>query len=88
MELFIKPDGTIRCLYDETLDLATLGSRTIQRASHVEPDEQGRWWADLAPSSGPRLGPFPLRSEALRAEQVWLEQRLCSGHLPPFPSSA
>ena len=30
----------------------------IRRASHVEPDEAGRWWADLSPVGGPRLGPF------------------------------
>jgi len=36
--------------YTEALDLAALGSLSIRRASHVEPDEQGRWWADLAPA--------------------------------------
>ena len=88
MELFIRPDGTIHYVYDETLDLAMLGRRRIQRASHVEPDEQGRWWADLAPSSGPRLGPFPLRSAALCAEQDWLERRLGSPEVPSQPIPA
>lgn len=74
MQLVILPNGTIRCLYDEALDLRALGKRTVTRASHVEPDEQGNWWADLAPSTGPKLGPFPLRSEALTAERLWLEQ--------------
>jgi hypothetical protein len=46
---------------------------SIQRASHVEPDEQGQWWADLAPVHGPKLGPFAVRSAALDAERCWLE---------------
>ena len=43
------------------------------RHSHVEPDESGRWIADLSPVSGPALGPFPTRSAALAAEAAWLE---------------
>ncbi|MEQ8788717.1 MAG: hypothetical protein RIC55_20570 [Pirellulaceae bacterium] len=73
MQILISPDGTLRCLYDETLDLHGLGQLTITRASHVEPDESGRWRADLAPVGGPLLGPFTLRSEALAAELAWLE---------------
>ena len=57
----------------EELDLAALGSLTIQRASHVEPDATGLWWADLTPVQGPCLGPFARRSEALIAEVQWLE---------------
>jgi hypothetical protein len=72
MELRIDPCGTVRCVYDETLDLNVLGPLTITRASHVEPDPEGRWWSDLAPVQGPRLGPFSRRSEALAAEAAWL----------------
>ena len=73
MQLVIHTDGSASCLYDEAIDLAALGSLKIERGSHVEPDEQGRWFADLAPVSGPKLGPFDRRSEALDAERVWLE---------------
>src|SRR5215831_13568468 len=76
MQLRIDPSGQVRCVYSEALDLAALGALTMQRASHVEPDDQGHWWADLAPVSGPRLGPFPFRSAALAAEGAWLEQFL------------
>lgn len=72
MQLVIEPGGTVRCIYEEAIHLATLGSPTITRASQVEPDEQGRWWADLSPVDGPRLGPFAHRSEALEAERLWL----------------
>jgi len=73
MQLIIMPGGVVRCVYGEEIDLAALGSPAIARASHVEPDQQGRWWADLSPVDGPALGPFPNRSEALTAEQAWLE---------------
>ena len=72
MQLLILPGGIVRCLYGETIDLASLGLVQIQRASHVEPDGQGQWHADLGPVGGPRLGPFLRRSDALAAEEKWL----------------
>jgi hypothetical protein len=74
MQLLIDPQGNARCLYGEEIDLTTLGEVSIRRSSHVEPDAAGRWWADLGPVAGPRLGPFALRSQALAAERVWLEE--------------
>ena len=58
MQLVITPGGTVRCVYGEEIDLHTLGQVTITRGSHVEADDQGHWWADLSPVTGPRLGPF------------------------------
>ena len=72
MELIIEPNGCVRCVYGEAIDLARLGRVLIARGSHVEPDESGSWFADLAPVGGPRLGPFPHRSSALAAEADWL----------------
>ena len=74
MELVVQTDGSLLCLYDETLDLSPLGQVTIRRASHVEPTDQGQWQADLSPVDGPVLGPFALRSEALTAEVDWLRR--------------
>jgi hypothetical protein len=79
MQLLIDPQGQVHCLYAEGIDLASLGVPSIRRASHVEPDDAGHWWADLAPVDGPRLGPFPLRSQALQAEVAWLEQFALGG---------
>ena len=73
MHIVVRADGAIRCLYDEAIELAELGRLSIRRASHVEPDELGRWIADMSPVQGPVLGPFASRSEALAAEQDWLE---------------
>jgi hypothetical protein len=73
MELLVLPDGTIRAIYAEDIDLGVLGRPVITRASLVEPDGNGHWIADLSPVSGPVLGPFGQRSQALAAEQSWLE---------------
>jgi hypothetical protein len=73
MELIVGTDGIARCIYDEALDLRQLGRLQITRASHVEPDQDGNWWADMGPVDGPVLGPFRSRSEALGAERSWLQ---------------
>ena len=73
MQLIVTPRGEVRCLYSEQLDLSALGRLSIHRASHVEPGDNGIWYADLAPVNGPRLGPFDRRSDALQAEVAWLE---------------
>jgi hypothetical protein len=72
MELIVAADGVARCIYGEELDLRKLGKLQITRASHVEPDAEGCWWADMGPVGGPMLGPFTSRSEALAAERGWL----------------
>ena len=73
MQLIIDPDGSIRCIYGEEIELSGLGRLAVKRGSHVEPDIDGQWCADLAPVAGPVLGPFPTRSQALAAERDWLE---------------
>ena len=72
MDLVIDLLGGVQCLYGEAIDLATLGPAVIARASHVEPDQSGSWYADMSPVAGPWLGPFAMRSAALAAEADWL----------------
>jgi len=79
MLLIIDPSGQVQCLYTETIDLTVLGKLSITRASRVEPDDLGLWWADLAPLGGPRLGPLASRSQALAAEIAWLETHILAG---------
>jgi hypothetical protein len=74
MDLLVTPEGAVKAVYSELLDLAVLGRPVIARASHVEPDAEGRWTADLSPVRGPVLGPFTRRSEALEAERAWLDE--------------
>lgn len=79
MDLVIRPNGDVSTLYTELLDLAALGSMNIERASHVEPDATGQWFAQVI--DGPKLGPFSRRSEALAAEVAWLtKHRLPASH--------
>ncbi|MBI1249044.1 hypothetical protein GC197_14530 [bacterium] len=78
MQMVVSPAGEIRCLYDETIDLHTLGKVSISRGSFVEPNEHGQWIADLEPVQGPKLGPFDKRSDALAAEVVWLQEHWLS----------
>jgi hypothetical protein len=85
MRLVIDPGGRVRCLYGEAVDLAALGTLSIRRASQVEPDGDGAWWADLAPVGGPRLGPFARRGLALEAEKAWLEEHWLTA--PRAPTS-
>ena len=75
MHLVVAPDGTVKAIFAEAIDLAALGRPTIARASHVEPNAEGRWLSDLRPVGGPVLGPFARRSEALEAEVAWLEAK-------------
>jgi hypothetical protein len=87
VELFVDLQrGSVRCLYGESIGLATLGRLAIERASQVEPDGEGAWWADLAPVRGPRLGPYDLRSDALAAETAWLTANVLES--PPEPDAS
>jgi hypothetical protein len=74
MILHCMPDGTVRCLYTEAIPLDAIGKLAIKRASHVEPDDDGRWVAHIV--DGPTLGPFACRSAALAAEIEYLESRM------------
>ena len=85
MTLIIDPAGQGHCLYVEAIDLRSLGTIHIARASYLEPDDQGCWWANLSPVAGPILGPFGLRSEALAAEQNWLDEHLAFLAAAPRP---
>lgn len=77
MDIFIRTNGLIECLYSEDIDLSQLGQDSggtrMMRCSHVDPTADGRMWvADLDPVGGPVLGPFTHRREALAAEESWL----------------
>lgn len=87
MELVVDAGGDVRCIYGKEIELREIGKLQITRASHVEPDTAGFWWADMGPVSGPMLGPYGSRTEALEAERGWL-LRLAFKPLPSQPCRA
>lgn len=71
----IRKDATIEFIYDDDLKcfIDTNTGIKIFRASHVEPDANGKWYADMGPVGGPKLEGFGTRGEALDAEVKWLQ---------------
>ena len=67
MQIVIRPNGVFFGVYSDSFDYSEFGRPRIRRASHVEPDEAGHWFADLSPVDGPKLGPFDKRNEAIDA---------------------
>jgi hypothetical protein len=88
IRLVVTPSGVVRCLYSEVIDLSALGRPAIRRASRVEPGPDGRWLADLRPTTGPVLGPFARRSEALEVEQAWVEEHWLAAQATDPPADA
>ena len=76
MQIVIKPSGVFISIYSDSMDYGEFGKPQIRRASHVEPDATGHWFADLSPVDGPTLGPFDKRNEAIDAELEYLNSML------------
>lgn len=74
MIISIDLNGGIRAIYSDGFNWQALGRPMIQRASEVEPDHLGLWYADLTLSDGPKIGPFARRTDAIAAEVRWLER--------------
>lgn len=76
MKLIVDTAGHARFIHDDDLFALmrdTGATVTIRRASHVEPDSTGAWYADMSPVGGPVIGAFSTRTAALAAEREWLE---------------
>ena len=90
MDLLVLPDGTVRAIYAEDIDLGVLGRQVITRASHVEPDEQGHWLADLTPVIRSGSRPVPEAEPGARGRtgvagsQLAHPTRLSIPHPTPF----
>ena len=82
MQIVIKPSGVFISIYNDAFDYGEFGKPQIRRASHVEPDNAGHWFADLSPVDGPTLGPFDKRNEAIDAELEFLN--LCLAESEPL----
>ncbi|MCC9601039.1 hypothetical protein LOC67_10825 [Stieleria sp. JC731] len=76
----IDPSGQLRTIFDDRVDLKSVGSISIKRGSYVEPTPDGQWTADLSVVGGPVLGPFRRRRDALDAEVTWLQSHWLVRH--------
>jgi hypothetical protein len=73
----VDEEGDLVYIYDDDLADAFPGAvKTVARASHVEPAEDGTWTADMQPVGGGVLAGYALRKEALEAEVAWLEENV------------
>ena len=58
-ELIIGLGGNVRMIYSELVEPHALGEPTIERGSHVEPDQNGFWWADSHSCQWTAFGTVP-----------------------------
>jgi len=72
--LYCLPDGTVQGLYTEAIDLATLGTLVVQRATSVEFDDEAQAWCAFS-AMGQCLYSHPSRQECLRWEQQYFNQQ-------------
>ena len=72
--LMFTPDGMIRGLYSEAIDLACLGRLHVQRATSIEFDNTKQAWR-VKDRKGPVLFSAPSRQECLDWERQHFEQQ-------------
>ena len=69
LALTINPDGTGSCIYSELIDLQTIGSLEIQRASFIEFNNSTQRW-EVKGNDGIILFDSLSRSDCLGWEQI------------------
>ncbi|MGJ8724590.1 MAG: hypothetical protein ACSHYB_08540 [Roseibacillus sp.] len=77
--LRFSPNGPIRCLYTEKIDLASLGRLSVVRASEITFNRATQRWDTLDARTGQRLFSHESRDECVR----WEHENLQPGH-PTF----
>lgn len=81
----LYPDGTVRGLYTDTIDLRALGHVRATRGSVVEWDATAQAWRARILATGAVLGPFAHRDEAVAAERRVLADALDDPAVTPRP---
>ncbi len=71
MTLEVTPDGNIRCLYTDEIDLPQLGRLQVSRASHIEYDNRLHKWTVTSAKTGKRLHSSMTRESALEWERQY-----------------
>lgn len=70
MVLVLTPDGTGHALYDEKIDLNTLGPLHVERATSIEFDETAQYWR-VKDRDGFALFNSPSRQQCLDWERKY-----------------
>ena len=70
--LMFRPNGTVGGLYTETIDLSTLGKLRVERASHIEFDNEQQAWRVTV--EGKVLFCAPTRQKCLEWERCYFEK--------------
>lgn len=74
--LHIDSFGTITCPYTEQIPLTAFGALHVERASHIEWDDQAQAWT-ITLIKGSRLpDTFASRQDALDYEVTYVEEHL------------
>lgn len=74
MRVLIDKQGVLQFVYQEEVDLSSLGKHMICRASQVEPDADGTWYVAII--GGITKRGFTSRSSALRWEKDYVEAEI------------
>jgi len=82
IHLFVTDTGSIRYVYNEKVDMSTVGEMKIERFASVEPSVQdpSRWTVSILEDTEVfKNETFKQRSDALKAEELEVVRRLRNG---------
>ena len=79
--LRLQPDGTVRCLHTDLIDLRVLGRLHVERATRIVFDAESQSWRVLSARTGEKLFDHPSREACL----VWERENLPPAPGPDFP---
>lgn len=79
--IYIRPDGKIEGLYNDTIPLQQLGELSVMRATTIEFDHQRQEWIVALPD-GTEVYSHPSREECLKWEKIFCESLLAQGFRP------
>ena len=79
MLINVLADGNMECLYTDEIDLSSVGTLKISRASKVVFDNVRQGWMVTMLKTGVTIGPYKSRKVAIAEEVKFLEDRMSEG---------